>query len=70
MLLPLILGFTALMTGVFTGGLILVVIGIQRGDHGKRLTGKPASRTEAFARRILTSSRGFDAHYDAGDGDR
>ena len=43
MLLHLILGSAALMAGAFTAGLILAVIGIQRGDHGQRLTGKPAS---------------------------
>jgi hypothetical protein len=65
MLLHLILGFNALMAGAFTGGLVLVVIGIQRGDHGKRLTGKPVGRAEVFARRILTGSRGFDSREDA-----
>ena len=44
----------------FTAGLLLAVIGIQRGDHGKRLTGQPDGRAEAFARRLLTGSRGCD----------
>ena len=70
MLLHLILGSAALMAGAFTAGLILAVIGIQRGDHGQRLTGKPASCSEAFARRILTGSRGCGPRNDAEDGDR
>ncbi|HUA24190.1 MAG TPA: hypothetical protein VMA54_08740 [Steroidobacteraceae bacterium] len=69
MLLHLILGSAALMAGAFTGGLILAVIGIQRGDHGQRLTGKPASSSEAFARRILTGSGGCGPRGDAEDGD-
>lgn len=70
MLLHLILGSAALMAGAFIGGLILAVIGIQRGDHGQRLTGKAASSSEAFARRILTGSRGCGTRDDAEDGDR
>jgi hypothetical protein len=70
MLLHLILGSAALMAGSFTGGLILAVVGIQRGDRGQRLTGKPASCSEVFARRILTGSRGCGPRGDAEDGDR
>ena len=58
MLLHLILGSAALLAVLFTIGLLLAVIGIQRGDHGKRLTGRPVGRSEAFARRMLTGSRG------------
>ena len=68
MLLHLILGSAALMAGIFTGALLLAVIGIRRGDHGKRLTGAPASRTEAFARRMLTGSRGCDPRDHAEEG--
>ena len=64
-MLHLIPGSAALMAGMFTGGLLLAIIGIRRGDHGKRLTGAPASRTEAFARRMLTASRGCDPRDDA-----
>ncbi len=46
------------MAGVFTVGLALVIIGIHRSDHGKRLTGRPDGLSEAFARRMLTGSRG------------
>ena len=49
-----------------TGGLLLAIIGIHRGDHGKRLTGQPVGFTEAFARRMLTGSRGCDPRDDAG----
>ena len=67
-MLHLILGSAALMAGMFTGGLLLAIIGIRRGDHGKRLTGAPASRTEAFARRMLTGSRGCDSRGNAEEG--
>lgn len=59
-MLHIILGSAALLAGLFVGGLLLVVIGIRRGDRGKRLYGKPADLTEAFARRMLTGSRGCD----------
>ena len=67
MLVNLILGSVALMGGAFAGGLLLVILGIRRGDHGKRLTGRPGSNSEAFARRVLTSSRGYDSTSDAGE---
>ena len=66
MLLHLILGSAALMAGLFSVGLLLAIIGIHRGDHGKRLTGRPAGRSEAFARRMLTGSRGCDIPDDTG----
>ena len=68
MLLHLILGSAALITAIFTSGLVLAVIGIQRGDHGKRLTGRPAGRIEAFARWMLTGSRGCDIPSDTEEG--
>jgi hypothetical protein len=67
MLVNLILGSVALMGGAFAGGLLLAIIGIRRGDHGKRLTGRPSSNSEAFARRLLTGSRGYDSTSDAGE---
>jgi hypothetical protein len=60
MVLHLILGSAAILGAVFTVGLVLVIVGIQRGDHGKRLTGRPAGPIEAFTRRLLTGSRGCD----------
>jgi hypothetical protein len=68
MLLHLILGSAALMAGLFTGGLALVIVGVRRGDRGKRLTSQPVGRTEAIARRILISSRGCDTPDDTGEG--
>jgi hypothetical protein len=64
MTLHLVLGSVVFLAVIFAGALLLAVIGIQRGDHGKRLTGRPAGYAEAFARRLLTGSRGCDG----GDG--
>jgi hypothetical protein len=58
MTLHLILGGVVFIAAVFAGGLLMAMIGIQRGDHGKRLTGKPSGCSEAFARWLLTGSRG------------
>jgi hypothetical protein len=68
MLLHLILGSVALLAGMFTGGLLLAVIGIRRGDRGRRLTGRPAGGSEAFARWMLTGSRGCDPRDDDAEG--
>ena len=68
MLVELILGSVALICGAFAGGLLVVIIGIRRGDHGKRLTGRPGSNSEAFARRLLTGSRGYHSSGDVGEG--
>jgi hypothetical protein len=57
MMLHIVLGSAVLLALVSAGGLLLAVIGIQRGDRGKRLTGRPTGLTEAFARRMLTGSR-------------
>ena len=35
----LILASVTFMGGAFAGSLLVVIIGIRRGDHGKRLTG-------------------------------
>ncbi|HEV3381093.1 MAG TPA: hypothetical protein VG142_08960 [Trebonia sp.] len=59
-MLHLILGSVVVLGGLFSVGLVLAVIGIQRGDRGKRLTGRPDGCAEAFARRLLTGSRGCD----------
>ena len=67
MLVNLILGSVALMGAAFAGGLLVVIIGIRRGDHGKRLTGDPAAiprRSPAVADRLarlrLPSDTGED----------
>jgi hypothetical protein len=64
----LILASVIFISGASTGSLLAVIIGIHRGDHGKRLTGPTASNSEAFARRLLTGSRGYNFPDDAGEG--
>ena len=68
MLLNLILGSVALIGVALAGGLLVVIIGIRRGDHCKRLTGRPGSTSEAFARQLLAGSRGYDSPRDTGEG--
>ena len=68
MLINLILGSVALMGTAFAGGLLVVIIGIRRGDHCKRLTGRPGSTSEAFARQLLAGLRGYDSPHDTGEG--
>jgi hypothetical protein len=68
MALDIILGLVAFLTGTSAWLFILLVIGIRRGDHGKRLTGKPGSHAEVLARRVLTGSRGCDARDNAEEG--
>ena len=68
MLINLILGSVALIGAAFAGGLLVVIIGIRRGDHCKRLTGRPGSTSEAFARQLLAGSRGYDSPHDTGEG--
>jgi hypothetical protein len=64
----LILGLVALMGGALAVGLLMIIVGIHRGDRGKRLIGRPGSNCEAFARRLLTGSRGYELPRDAGEG--
>jgi hypothetical protein len=64
----LILASVIFMGGASAGSLLVVIVGIRRGDHGKRLTGPTASNSEAFARRLLAGSRGYDFPDDAGEG--
>lgn len=64
----LILGSVVLMGGAFVVGLLLmIIVGIHRGDRGKRLIGRPGSNCEAFARRLLTGSRGYELPRDTGE---
>jgi hypothetical protein len=65
MMLHIVLGSAVLLALVSVGGLLVAVIGIRRGDRGKRLTGRPAGLTEAFARRMLTGSRDCGTSGDA-----
>jgi hypothetical protein len=67
-MLLIILVLVGLLAGASACLFILLVLGIRRGDHGKRLSGKPGSRAELLARRVLTSSRGCDVRDNAGDG--
>jgi len=64
----LILASVFFIGGASAGSLLVVIIGIHRGDHGKRLTGPVVTNSEAFARRLLTGSRGYDFPSDAGEG--
>jgi hypothetical protein len=64
----LILGSVALMGTAFAVCLFMIIVGIHRGDRRKRLTGRPRSNCEAFARRLLTGSRGYELPKDAGEG--
>ena len=67
-MLPFILGVAVFLAGAFACLFIVLVLGIRRGDNGKRLTGQPGSYAEALARRVLTTSRGCGARDDAEDG--
>ncbi len=57
-MLHLILCSTVLVAGFLTIGLAVVIIGIHRSEHGKRLTGRPDGLSESIARRLLVGSRG------------
>ena len=67
-MLHFILGLVILLAGASACLFIVLVLGIRRGDNGKRLTGQPGSCAEVLARRVLTSSRGCGARDDAEDG--
>ena len=68
MFLHVILGSVALLPGASATVLTLIILGVRRGDRGKRLTGQPGSRAEMLSRRVLTGSRGCDSrdHAEAG----
>lgn len=68
MMAYLILASVIFASGASAGILLVAIIGIHRGDHGKRLTGPAASNSEAFARRMLTGSRGYDFPDETGEG--
>ncbi len=57
-MLHLILCSTVLVAGFLTSGLAVVIIGIHRSEHGKRLTSRPDGLSETIARRLLVGSRG------------
>ena len=66
-MLLIVLALVGLLAGASAWLFILLVLGIRRGDHGKRLTGKPGSCAELLARRVLTSSRGCNTRDNAED---
>jgi hypothetical protein len=68
MFLHLILSAAALLTGASATLLVLLILGVRRGDRGKRLTGQPGSHSEMLSRRVLTGSRGCDSRDHAGEG--
>jgi hypothetical protein len=65
--LSLILCSVALMGAVAAGGLLVIIVGIRRGDRGKRLTGRPGGTSETVARHLLAGSRGYDSPQDRGE---
>jgi hypothetical protein len=67
-MLHFILGLAGFLAGASACLFIVLVLGIRRGDNGKRLTGQPGNCAEALARRVLTTSRGCGARDDAEDG--
>ena len=68
MFLHVILGAVAFLAGVSATVLALLILGVRRGDRGKRLTGQPRSRSEMLSQRVLTGSRGCDPRDHAGEG--
>ena len=54
----LILCTAVLIAGFLTTGLAVVIVGIHRSEHGKRLTSRPDGLSETIARRLLVGSRG------------
>ena len=69
-MLHLILCSVVLVAATVTVGLAVIIVGIHRSEHGKRLSGRPNGLSEAIARRLLVGSRGCDPRDDAKDGRR
>jgi hypothetical protein len=69
-MLHLILCSVLLVAAALTVGLAVVITGIHRSEHGKRLTGRPAGLSEALARRLLVGSRGCGSPDDTEGGPR
>ena len=57
-MLHLILCSVLLVAATFIVGLTLIIVGIHRSEHGKRLTDRPDGFSETIARRLLVGSRG------------
>jgi hypothetical protein len=69
-MLHLILCSAVLVVGFLAVGLAVVIIGIHRSEHGKRLTDRPDGLSESIAHRLLVGSRGCDPRDDAKGGRR
>jgi hypothetical protein len=61
MFLHVILGAVALLAGASATVMALLILGVRRGDRGKRLAGPPRGRSEMLSQRMLTGSRGCDS---------
>jgi hypothetical protein len=68
MFLHVILGMVTFLAGASATVLALLILGVRRGDRGKRLTGQPCGCSEMLAQRILTGSRGCDSRNNAEEG--
>jgi hypothetical protein len=69
-MLHLILCSTVIVAGFLTTGLAVVIIGIHRSEHGKRLPSRPDGLSETIARRLLVGSRGCGSPDDTEGGPR
>jgi len=69
-MLHLILCSVVLVSAALTVGLAVVIIGIHRSEHGKRLAGRPHGFSETLARRLLVGSRGCGSPDDTDGGPR
>jgi hypothetical protein len=69
-MLHFILCSVLLVAAALTVGLAVVITGIHRSEHGKRLTGRPDGLSEALARRLLVGSRGCGSPDDTEGGPR
>jgi hypothetical protein len=68
MFLHVILDAVAFLAGASATVLTLLILGVRRGDRGKRLTGQPRGRSEMLSQRVLTGSRGCDPPDQAEEG--
>ena len=69
-MLDLILCSVLLVAAALTVSLAVVITGIHRSEHGKRLTGRPDGLSETLARRLLVGSRGCGSPDDTEGGPR
>jgi hypothetical protein len=68
MFLHVILGAVASLAGASATVMALLIVGIRRGDRGKRLTGQPRSRAEMLSQKVLAGSRGCHSRDDEQEG--